>query len=102
MLAILVLGDDAYGASIRREIESRTGRDVAVGAIYTALERLERRDAVSSSIGDPTAERGGRRRRHYELLPAGAADLAHSLQLIHDMTHGMDELLASLPDGGGR
>jgi DNA-binding PadR family transcriptional regulator len=102
MLAILALGDDAYGASIRREIESRTGRDVAVGAIYTALDRLERRDAVRSSIGDPTAERGGRRRKHYVLLPAGATDLARSLQAIDDMTQGMDRLLASLPGAGER
>lgn len=97
MLAILALGDDAYGASIRREIESRTGRDVAVGAIYTALDRLEKRDAVASRVGSPTAERGGRRRKHYVLQSAGAADLAHSLQVIEDMTEGMDALLATLP-----
>lgn len=102
MLAILALGDDAYGASIRREIESRTGRDVAVGAIYTALERLERRGAVRSSIGDPTPERGGRRRKHYVLEPSGATDLGRSLRAIDDMTHGMDALLASLPGASDR
>lgn len=60
LLAIVALRDDAYGASIQREIESRTGKDIAVGAIYTALDRLESRGAVTSRIGEPTRERGGR------------------------------------------
>lgn len=100
LLAILALGDDAYGASIQREIESRTGKDVAVGAIYTALDRLESRGAVASRIGAPTPERGGRRRKHYRLLPVGAMDLRRSLMTIEAMTRGLEDLVASLGEGG--
>lgn len=100
LLAILALGDDAYGASIQREIESRTGRDVAVGAIYTALDRLEGRGAVAWRIGAPTPERGGRRRKHYRLLSVGAADLQRSLSTIQAMTRGLEPLIAALGEGG--
>lgn len=99
LIAILALGDDAYGAEIHREIEARTGRDVAVGSIYTALDRLERRDAAESWIGKPTAERGGRRRRFYRIRPAGEQDLAESLKTIEAMTRGLDDELAALGEG---
>ncbi len=72
LLAITRLGDDAYGMAIRRELAERTGRDVAVGAIYTALARLEVRGYVRSWLGEPTPERGGRAKRHYRVLAAGA------------------------------
>jgi len=98
LMAILVLGDEAYGAEMHREIEARTGRDVAVGSIYTALDRLESREAVESRIGEPTAERGGRRRKFYRILPAGAEDLARSLRDMRAMTRGLDEELSALLD----
>ena len=72
LLAILRLGDDAYGMTIRRELAEHTGREVAVGAIYTALARLERRGLVRSWLGEPTQERGGKAKRHYRVLAAGA------------------------------
>lgn len=83
LFAVLALGDAAYGAEIRREIEARTGRRVLVGAVYMVLDRLERRRLVSSVTSDPTPARGGRRRRLYELLPEGARLLntAHQRQL---------------------
>ncbi len=65
LLALLRLGDDAYGMTIRRELAEHTDRDVAVGAIYTALARLERRGLVQSWLGEPTEERGGKAKRHY-------------------------------------
>ena len=99
LLAILALGDEAYGASIQREIGARTGRDVAVGAIYTALDRLETRGAVESSMGEPTAERGGRRRKHYSLLAIGEEDLVRSLRTMESMRRGLDDRLAGLPGG---
>lgn len=100
LLAIVALGDDAYGASMQREIEARTGKNVAVGAIYTALDRLESRGAVASRMGAPTPERGGRRRKHYRLQPVGAADLRRSLSTIAAMTRGLEHLVASLGEGG--
>jgi DNA-binding PadR family transcriptional regulator len=71
LLAVMRLGDGAYGMTIRRELAAHTGRDVAVGAIYTALARLEARGYVRSRLGDPTPERGGRAKRFYRVLPAG-------------------------------
>ena len=59
LLAVLRLGDDAYGASVRREIETRTGRALTVGALYRTLDRLELKGYVASRVGDPTPERGG-------------------------------------------
>ena len=63
LLALVRLGSDAYGVTIRREIEERTGRVISPGALYTALDRLEKRGFVSSRLGDPTPERGGKRKR---------------------------------------
>ena len=59
MLAIAHLRDDAYGVTVRREIEARTDRNVVIGAVYTALDRLERKGYVRSRMSDPTPERGG-------------------------------------------
>src|SRR5215470_15830038 len=71
LLALVRLGPDAYGATVRREIETRAGRRVGISAVYTTLERLEQKGLVRSRIGEPTGERGGRRRKHFELLPIG-------------------------------
>src|SRR5437763_9323287 len=67
LLAVLRLGDDAYGVPIRREIEKRGGRKVTVGALYSTLDRLEAKGYVSSWFADPTAERGGRSRRYFRV-----------------------------------
>ena len=68
LLAVMRLGDAAYGMTIRRELAEHTGR----GAIYTALARLEARGYVQSHLGEPTPERGGRAKRFYRVRPAGA------------------------------
>jgi PadR family transcriptional regulator PadR len=70
------LDPDPHGAVIRDAAETSTGRLVAPGAIYTALDRLERRGMVTSRLGEPTAKRGGKRRRLYHLQPAGHTALA--------------------------
>lgn len=78
LYAVLHLQDDEAGASgpaIRKTIESSTGRVVSPGAIYTALDRLEQRGFVKSALGEPTPERGGKRKRLYRMRPAGAAAL---------------------------
>jgi PadR family transcriptional regulator, regulatory protein PadR len=90
MFAVVRLEDDAYGASIRRELLERAGRDVSPGAIFTTLERLEARGLVTSSYGEPTQERGGRRKRFYRLKAEGRRALAASLDTIKRMARGLE------------
>lgn len=98
LLALVALGDDAYGASVRREIEERTGRAVSAGAVYTVLERLESHGLVGSWVGKPTAERGGRRKKHYRIEPAGAALLRHARDEMRNMARGLEARLDRLAD----
>lgn len=99
LLALVELGEDAYGASIGRAIEDRTGREVSAGAIYTALDRLATRGYVTSRIGEPTPERGGRRRKHYDLEPEGAVALSRSVEVIRTMSEGLLPKLETLVEG---
>jgi DNA-binding PadR family transcriptional regulator len=83
LLAVMRLGeDDAYGMTIRRELARHTGREVAVGAIYTALARLEARGFVQSKLGEPTPERGGKAKRFYRVLPAGKKAVAKAQSIL--------------------
>ena len=79
---------DAYGATVRREIESAGGPELSISAVYTTLERLEQKGYVRSWIGEPTPQRGGRRRKHFELLPLGARALKARLRAFTGMTAG--------------
>lgn len=83
LLAIVHLGDGAYGVAIRQEIEGRTGRSIAVGALYTSLGRLERKGYVRSTLSDPTPDRGGRSKRYFALRPSGVVALKQS-RVRHD------------------
>lgn len=67
LLAILSQGDDAYGVTIRQALEEATERSITIGSLYTTLSRLEEKGFVESWIGEPTAERGGRAKKHYRL-----------------------------------
>src|SRR6185436_5599454 len=96
LIAIVRLGDDAYGATIRRDIETRTGRRLSISAVYTTLERLEAKGCVRSWIGDPTPQRGGRRRKHFALLPLGARALRTAYSAFAGMTAGLDRRLKTL------
>ena len=89
LFAVLHLEGEAYGVAIRREIEARTGRSVSSGAVYTTLERLETRGLVTSVWGDPTPERGGKRKRWYALRPAGRQALAQSWHAVRAMARGV-------------
>jgi PadR family transcriptional regulator PadR len=93
MLALLRLGADAYGATVCAEIEKRGGRDVSVSAVHTTLERLEQKGLVKSRIGDPTPQRGGKRKRHYEMAPLGMKSLQASYRSIRSMADGIEHLL---------
>jgi PadR family transcriptional regulator PadR len=89
LFALVRLGHDTYGVPIRAEIEARTGRVVSPGAIYTALDRLERRGLVRSTLGDPSATRGGKRKRLYRLTASGAAAIADAHGQIAEMARGL-------------
>lgn len=95
LLALLRLGDDAYGASVHRELEARTGRELALGAVYSTLDRLEAKGLVRSAMGEPTARRGGRRRRQFEILPPGRDALAAAHAAYRRLTQGLEEELGS-------
>ena len=96
LFAIVRLDDAAYGATIRREIEARTGRQVSIGAIYTTLDRLENKGLVRSWVGEPTPERGGRRRKYFGLEAAGARALRAAYDAFGAMTAGLEHRLRTL------
>jgi DNA-binding PadR family transcriptional regulator len=95
LLAILRLGEDAYAIPIREEIESRTGRSVARGALYTALDRLETKRYLRSRMSEPLAERGGRSRRYFAVTPVGLAALRSSRRALLQLWSGLERLLES-------
>ena len=96
LFALVRLNGEAHGAALATEIEERTGRSVAPGALYTVLDRLEAKGFVESWIGDSTPERGGRRRKVYRMLPEGARELRAWYRGIRDIAAGsltrLDEL----------
>lgn len=96
LLALLRLGDEAYGAGIRAEILARTGRSITPGAIYPTLDRLEQRGLVVSHWGEPTAERGGRARRHFALTKAGVAEIRRAWQQTASLARGLEAFLAKV------
>ena len=96
LLALLRLGNGAFGAAIHREIVSRTSRDVPAAAVYVTLDRLEAKKMVVSYIGTPTAQRGGRRRKHYLLDTAGQRALVRSYRTFTMMTAGLHDELEEL------
>ena len=93
LLALMRLEPEAYGVAIRDEIEERTGRNVALGAVYTTLLRLEDKGFVATRLGDPTPQRGGRRKKYYRPLPAGRRELAASLDALRNMTRGLTPVI---------
>lgn len=96
LLSLVRLGPEAYGATVRREIEGRAGRHLSISAVYTTLERLEQKGLVRSWIGEPTPQRGGRRRKHFELLPRGAQALKAAYDAFAGMTAGLERRLKAL------
>jgi PadR family transcriptional regulator PadR len=98
MLALAHQGDEAYGVTIRREIEDRTGRTVVIGAVYATLARLEEKGLVQFRISDPQPVQGGRARKYFTLTAAGRRALRHATAMLARMMAGLS------PDfrGGGR
>src|SRR5215207_516773 len=85
----------AYGAAIRQEIHARSGRDVSINAVYTTLDRLETKGLLKSWTGEPTAQRGGRRRKFYALRPAGIAAMRQAYQAVRSMADGLEGRLGA-------
>src|SRR6186713_794077 len=96
LLALVRLGNGAYGASIRREIREKTGRDASVGTVYMTLGRLEKKKMIVSYVGIPSAHRGGRRRKHYLIDAEGQKALGRAWRAFTAMSEGMESELAHL------
>ena len=88
MLALVHLAPEAYGVTIRQEITRRTGRDIAIGAVYATLSRLEEKGLVRYTLSDPLPVQGGRTRKHFTLTPAGERALAHATGMLARMLRG--------------
>lgn len=95
LLAILRLQDRAYAVPLREEIQARTGRRVARGALYTALDRLEQKRCLRSRMSEPMAERGGRSRRYFTVTAAGMAAIRASRQTLLRLWSGIEGQLES-------
>lgn len=91
LLAVIHLGDEAYGVPISRELEKCRGKEVAVGSVYAALERLETKGLVSSMLGDPTPERGGKAKRFFRITKQG-------LRQVHETRRVLTRLWQTIPD----
>lgn len=90
MLAILQVGDGAYAVPVREEIRARADRRVSRGALYTTLQRLEDKGYLTSTMADPSAERGGRPRRYFSVTQQGMAALRHSRRVLLEFWHGLE------------
>ena len=90
LLAVLRLGDAAYAVPILEQIEEQTGRQLARGALYTALDRLETKGCLRSRVGEPLPERGGRSRRYFSVTPAAVRALKQSKHALMRLWHGLE------------
>lgn len=90
VLALMRLGDRAYGVTVRQEIAERIGRDVSVGAVYATLDRLEAKGYVTSRLGEPTAERGGRSKRFFRVTAKGVSAVNRTHRALLSMSEGLN------------
>ena len=96
LLAIVHLRGDAYGIPIVEEIQRRTGREVARAAVYVTLRRLEEKGYVSSWIGDPTPERGGRAKRYFQITAKGVKEVRDAQRMLTNMWRNLSVLQGEL------
>jgi len=92
LLAIMQLGDSAYGVAIMDELKERAGRTCSRGAIYMTLDRMETKGFIRSRMGEPTAERGGRVKRLFTVTPAGAEAVRRSQAAYRELSKGVEGL----------
>ncbi len=95
LLAVIRLGEEAYGVPISHEIEKRSGHEAALGSVYAALERLEEKGIVTSRLGESTAVRGGRAKRYFRVTEQGMRGVRETQQALINLWRGLPEL-----DGG--
>jgi PadR family transcriptional regulator, regulatory protein PadR len=92
LLAALRVGDQAYGVQIAREIEQTSGRSVLLGAAYAALDRLEQKGLVASTLGEPSPQRGGRAKRFFRVTPGGVKAVKETQRALVALWKGIPEL----------
>jgi DNA-binding PadR family transcriptional regulator len=92
LLAVMRPARDAYGVMISRDIAEKSGREVALASVYAALERLERKGLVSSSLGEPTAERGGKARTYFKATAAGVREAREAHATLLKLSSGLPSL----------
>jgi PadR family transcriptional regulator len=92
ILTLIRLGEDAYGVPISREIEGRSGREVALGSVYATLERLEEKGLVTSELGEPTPERGGRAKRYFRVTARGLREVRVTQSVLKKLWHRLPQL----------
>lgn len=95
LLAILRLGENAYGVTIRAEIAARTKREPAPGALYTTLDRMEEKELVQSRLGDPTPQRGGRAKRYFSVTKRGRVAVISAQRSYQSLLQGLGLLGAA-------
>jgi DNA-binding PadR family transcriptional regulator len=96
LLVVLRLGDEAYGNPIGEELASLAGRRIARGALYTALERLEAKGLLRSTLGNPLPERGGRARRYFTVTSTGVRALRQSRKVLLGLWAGLESKLGAM------
>ena len=89
LLALLRIGEESYGVSIRQELEETSQRTISLGAVYSTLERLEKKGLITSRHSSPDPVRGGKPRRHFKVLPEGELALGRSRDVMDKMWHGV-------------
>src|ERR1700687_5575724 len=92
LLALIRLGDDAYGVPICDAIEESSGRDVAIGSVYITLDRLESKGLVSSRLGEPTAQRGGRAKTYFHITAKGLREVRQARQTLISLWDGVPQV----------
>jgi PadR family transcriptional regulator, regulatory protein PadR len=92
LLALMRLREDAYGVPISREIEQQSGRTVALGTVYAALERLEEKDLVLSELGESTPQRGGRAKRYFRITKKGLREVREARSALINLWRGLKQL----------
>jgi DNA-binding PadR family transcriptional regulator len=92
LLALMRLGDDAYGVPIGREVEAAVGRPVALASVYATLDRLVERGLVESELGEPTAERGGRAKKYFRITAKGMREVRSAKQSLLKLWKGLPQL----------
>jgi len=92
LLALIRLGDEAYGVPISEAIEESSGKDVAMGSVYITLERLGQKGLVSSRLGEPTAERGGRAKTYFRITAKGLREVRQARRTLMNLWQGVPQL----------